>query len=122
MDGMIQFNGVLGILAFFATVGVLAFIALVSLVVRLLSGKNKPQWPKHLLLSSVILLVFDGIFFLLVFLPTTVWSQEDGKAFDNKMLLIWIPCHIVGFFLAAGAFHFIGPRKERIDAYIEKLR
>lgn len=119
---MIQFNGVIGILTFFATVGVLAFIALVSLVVRFLSGKSKPRWPKYLLLSSVILLIFDGIFFLLVSLPKTVWSQEDGKVFDNRMLLIWIPCHIVGFFLIAGAFHFIGPRKDRIEAYIEKLR
>lgn len=119
---MIQFNGVIGILTFFATVGVLLFIALVSGAVCLLGGKNKRQWPKYFLLSSVILLVFDGIFFLLVFLPKTVWSQDEGRAFDNRMLLIWIPCHIVGFFLTAYVFNFVGPRKERIDAYIEKLR
>ena len=122
MDGMIQFNGVIGILTFFATVGVLLFIAVVSLVVRLLSGKHKRQWPKYLLSSSVILLIFDGIFFLLVFLPETVWSQAEGIVFDNRMLLIWIPCHFVGFFLIVGSFYFIRPRRERIDAYIEKLR
>ena len=122
MDGMIQFNGVIGILTFFATVGLLAFIALVSWAVRLLGGNNKPRWAKYLLSSSVILLIFDGIFFLLVFLPETVWSQAEGIVFDNRMLLIWIPCHIVGFILIVGSFYFIGPRRERIDAYIEKLR
>jgi hypothetical protein len=38
------------------------------------------------------------------------------------MLMIWIPCHLVGYFLLAGVFHLLRSRSEQIGKFIEKLR
>jgi hypothetical protein len=102
MDGMIQFNGLIGGLIFLATVAVLLLSLLINGGLFFLDRHNKfagSSWRRSFLFSTIVLLVFDGLFYLSVLRPQQVWTQDEGKAFDNQKFFIWIPCHVVGYLL-----------------------
>jgi len=122
MDGAISLDGLVGVVIFLATVILLAIIVLITLAVYLL-GRNSKQsesrWSKHLLISASILLVVDGIFY--AFLNKT-FKGDEGALFSQRMVLIWIPFHVVSYFLLAAMFRFIDSRKGKINKFIDKLR
>ena len=99
MDGMIQVNGLLGILILLVTVGLLSLIGLVCIVFILYRKVGKRSVSVRsisLLFSSVILLLFDGIFYLS--LENTL-TRETGAVLDQRMLTVWIPTHLIAFVL-----------------------
>jgi len=126
MDGAISFNGVIGVLILYASIFVFAVIVIVNLISRFVGKKTAPVTagrPKNWLFSAVLFLAFDVAF--LIFLmtpPSRPWEKEEAVAFDDRMLMIWIPCHLVGFFLISGVFYLLRSRGPRLDKFIEKLR
>lgn len=105
----LEFNGLLGVLIFLVTVAALGIATLVALAVFIFAARTpqrerKTRWSKYFLLSGVIFLCFNGLFYL--FLPKTMTSQQ-GKALDWWMFYVWIPCHLIGYFLSAVALRYI---------------
>ena len=126
MDGMIQFNGVIGFLVLFATIIVFSLIVLVNLISRFVGRKNVERVskrPKNWLFSALLFLVFDLMFLgVLLTSPHKVWEKEEAIAFDERMFYFWVPCHIAGYFLLALILRFVYLRKEKINAFVDKLR
>lgn len=101
MDGTVQFNGLLGGLIFSVTVVLLFLSAFVSMSLCLF-GKRRDvgsSWRQSVLFSTIILLLFDGLYYHSVLRLQEAWTRESGSEFDSQMIFIWIPCHILGFFL-----------------------
>lgn len=104
MDGLIQLNGVLGILILLATVSLLvliAFVCISAIGYIKVRGRAVPVLLKSWLLASVILLLFDGAYY--VSLEKT-FTRETGSLLDQRMIAFWIPAHVVAFFLVQFAF------------------
>jgi hypothetical protein len=117
----LEFYGLFGALIFFATVVLLVVVtgALSFSSFR----KKETNRSKYFFLSGIIFLLLDGIFFVLTFLrgDNTI-TKGEGTAFDQRMLYIWIPFHLIGYFLVAVMLRFVRLRKEKINKFIDKLR
>lgn len=123
---IIQLNGVIGIFILLVTIAFLLLIAAVAFFSFLSETKNpKLQgeigWSRHFLLSAVIFLLFDGAFFLILQRNPT-FEAGEGKTFDERMLTIWIPCHVFGFLLFALTFRIVQKNKPAINNYLDKFR
>ena len=124
----IEFHGLLGFLIFLATVVLLIVITLITFFSNKF-GKDKStkvteaNWAKSFLQSGIIFLLFDGIFFVLIFLQgDKTITKDEGILFDKQMLYIWIPFHLIGYSLVAILLRFIRLRKEKINRFIDKMR
>ena len=123
MDGAIAINVIVGIVILFGTMITLAFIILIVTSVYFLNRSPGSSIKKHLFYPAIILLIFDGMVFLSIFLSQDkVWKKDEAVAFDERMFYIWIPCHIAAFVLLTIAFYFLGTRKAEINEFIDKLR
>ena len=122
----IEFNGLVGVLIFLVTAILLTFIVLIHSAFYFFAKKsieNQSSWSKYFLLSAIILLIFDGVFYMLIFFPgNKTLTRDEAIAFDNNMLLIWIPAHLIGYFFFAFILRFIQLRKEKLNKFIDKLR
>jgi amino acid transporter len=108
MDGMISFDGVIGVLILLATMVFMALSLLVCAIVVLVrrhSDRKTSTWPKSFLLSSAIILVLDGLFLMSLWSQPLVLSKDQAEAFDERMILFWLPCHIIGYFGIAYFIH-----------------
>jgi hypothetical protein len=122
-----EFNGFLGVMIFVVTIAALIIIAFVSLIIyNSTAGSNiKPElrWSKYFLISAGLFLLFDCIFYVLIFLQgPKIVKSEDASAFDRRMLYIWVPIHLFGYFLTATGMRAIKIRRERISRFIDKYR
>jgi NADH:ubiquinone oxidoreductase subunit 5 (subunit L)/multisubunit Na+/H+ antiporter MnhA subunit len=126
MDGAIAFNGVIGFLVLFATIIVFALIVIVDLTARFVGRKTaqpESKRPKNWLFSALLFLAFDLMFLgVLLTSPHKVWEKEEAVTFDERMFYFWIPCHIAGYLLLALFLRFVYLRKEKINAFVDKLR
>ena len=116
MNGGVELNGIVGAFILMATPVVMAVIALINLIVYLAgrkSGQTGSRWSKYFLLSAVTFLFFDASVLMFLFTRnTTTLSRDEAVAFDKWMLLGWIPCHLVGYFLVAVALrHLLSPKR-----------
>ena len=124
----LELHGLLGILVFLATVVVLIVATLMALVFFRVDSKRddenrKLRWSKFFGQAGMILLAFDLVFYVLVFLKgDNVITKEEGILFDQRMLYIWIPFHFFGYFMIAAALRLIGRRRREINEFIDKLR
>ncbi len=124
----IELQGFLGILILLATVGVLILITPFFFSVYKLgkdnSGKNSEiAWSKHFFLSGIVFLTID-VFFGASILTAgggTI-TKEIGDLFDNRMLYIWIPFHILGYFLVASTLRYSRLHKKKINDLLNKIR
>ena len=125
MNGGVEFNGMFGAFILMATPIVMSVVTLISLVVYLTSrksGQTGLKWSKYFLISAVIFLLFDGVVLLFVFSNTTTLNRKEAIAFDDWMLLGWVPFHLIGYFLVAVTLRFLRARREPINKFIDKLR
>ena len=116
-----EYNGLLGVLVFLATVAALVVAALIALAVFIFGArgaqrKTGARWSKYFLLSGIIFLLFDGMFYVMEFSGTgKTISSERGKALDWWMFYVWIPCHLLGYFLIAIAIrYFFSPKGNQL--------
>ncbi len=124
----LELHGLLGVLIFLATVILMILICLTAFFYYKF-GKDKSKkimeenWAKYFFRSSIIFLLFDGIFFVLIITQgDKTITKGEGILFDERMIYIWIPFHIVGYFFVAILLRFIGLRKEKINKFLDKLR
>lgn len=84
---MIKFNGLVGVLIFLATVVLLAIIVSINSAIYFFGRTSThpvSKWPKYLLLSAIILLIFDGVFFASIFLRgNNTFTQDEAIALTN---------------------------------------
>ena len=113
-----EYNGLLGVLIFLVTVAALVVAALIALAVFIFGTrgsqrKTGARWSKYFLLSGIIFLLFDGMFYVMEFSGSgRTISSERGKALDWWMFYVWIPAHLIGYFLIAVALRYVFSRKE----------
>lgn len=101
MIGTLPLDGASGLIIFFVILGLLGVSALISFIVFMVasvSGGKIAKWSKHFFFSSILLVVIDGLFLVAALLPEQVWTPEEGRNFDERMLFIWAPLHILAFF------------------------
>lgn len=126
MDGMIKLNDIVGVFVLFATMAILLLAAVITFIIFIYEAKNstaksEQKWSKHFLFSAILFLLFDGAFFLLV-ISNKTWTSDEGAVFDERMLFIWIPCHIVGYFFTAYILCSVQKNQVKINGHIDKLR
>jgi hypothetical protein len=123
MDRAIAFHGLLGLFILFATMIVLAVMILIVTGVYLVGRSSGSRMKKHLLFPAVMLLIFDAFVYLsMIMAQDTVWRKDEAMLFDERMLYIWIPSHVVGYVLLAVIFYYVGTRKAEINGFVDKLR
>lgn len=123
----LKFDGLLGVVIFLATVAALVVVFLITLAIYVFGRRNAGKtseniWSKHFLLSALLLLIFDGIFYLLAFFPGRTLKSDEGAALDWWMFYVWIPCHFFGYFIIVFALRFFGRNKVKINEFVDKLR
>ena len=126
MNGGVEFNGIVGAFIFEAT-GVLLIIAVLISLIFYLTGRNsannKPKRSKGFLLTAIIFLILDGMFFLFLLSSTDkTLSRDEAIAFDKGMFYVWIPFHLIGYFFVAFMIRYIQLNKMKIDKFLDKLR
>ena len=121
----IEWHGLFGVLIFLATVALLLLLTLVNFIADRVGGhkSEKADWSKYLFRSGLIFLLFDAIFFVLVFLQgDKTITKDEGILFDCRMTYIWIPFHIIGYFLTAVVLRYIRFHKDEINKKLDKWR
>ena len=126
MDGMIKFNGTIGIFILLATMAILLLVAVVALVNSVSEAKSpnieiRQGRSKHFLFSAILFLLFDGAFFLFLMRGTT-FEVSKGAKFDGRMIFIWIPSHIIGYLSVVFILRLVELHKIRINQFLDKLR
>ncbi len=100
MIGEFKLYGLMGTLIYLATVILLAVMALFNLTFYLNNpGQNGAKWAKYFLVSSLILLAFDGVCYIFYSQNRFYWNSQQNGNFDDRMFSIWIPLHLICYFL-----------------------
>lgn len=116
--GGFRFDGLLGVAIFLATIIALLISIFFASLVYLLGKKGlvktgKQPLSKYFIFSAILLLVFDGLFYLFYFgAGNKTISPDEGKILDELMLYVWIPVHIAVYFALAFLMRFIKLRKK----------
>ena len=126
MDGMIKFDGAIGIFILLATMAIMLLVVVVALVNSVSEAKSpsieiRQGRSKHFLFSAILFLLFDGAFFLFLMRGTT-FEVGEGAKFDERMMFIWIPSHIIGYLSVVFILCLIELHKIRINQFLDKLR
>lgn len=123
----IALNGLVAAFIFMATLFVLGATALITLIVSFVKrdenrGVTK-QGVYNYFLSALILLIINAV--IIVFINIggkKTLTAEQAKSLDWWMLYVWIPAHLVNFFLIAFVLKYIRSHKDEINTKLDKWR